>query len=290
MNIDKEWNHQSEIKYPKVNLSQIDVTDRVMQAISRSRAPKKKVWFVIGMATIVILASGFGYAAASWKLFEADGSVALEYRQFMPGDEPVESANLDELRSLIPEGEAALFYIKQDGQFLSLANERVITSYEEFRMDAGNSALPERIGNEYKFSQGTFNHEPIMEHGLMDELMLAAGSSDEPYLYRSVGMGDMTGYYAEFLNEAGSRVTLSGLYGERWSTVNTNLEPLEMIKLQLGDKEAFYMTNEAAGTHQVVWRDSTIDQPVYYELTALMEGGLTAEELKDAALSIIAAS
>jgi len=285
-----KWNsNQQDIRYPEVLLPQIDVTDRVMAAINRPRALNRKPWLAVSIIAIVIVACGFGFAtAASWKLFDGNGWVALEYRAFIPGDEPVGGVDVDKLRGLLPVGDAALFYLKETNDFISIANEKVISSYREFRNMAGDTFPPERIGNDFVFSQGSFSHEHHPDLNLMEELKQAAALSSESYQYGLVDIGEISGFSANYTHAEGTQLTVNGFYGENWATVYSNLEDEEITKLQLGDKEVLYITNRNDGNHQIIWRDQDAGKGIYYKLQAAQNSNVTMEELESTVLSIMA--
>lgn len=280
---------QQDIRYPEVLLPQIDVTDRVMAAINRPHALNRKPWIAVSMIAILIVACGFGFAtAAGWKLFDANGSVVLEYRAFIPGDEPVRGVDVDKLRELLPVGEAALFYLKETNDFISIANEQAISSYSVFRNMAGDTIPPERIGNDFVFSQGLFSHVHHPDLNLMEELKQTAALSSDSYQYGLINIGEVSGFSANYTHAEGAQLTVSGFYGESWATVYSNLEDEEMMKLQLGDKEVLYITNQHDGNHQMIWRDQAAGKAVYYKLQATRNSNVTVEELESTVLSIMA--
>jgi len=249
----------------------------------------RRPWFAMSMIAIVIVACGFSFAtSAVWKLFDTNGSVTLEYRAFMPGDEPVEGVDVNKLRELLPVGEAALFYLKETDNFISLANQQTISSYSEFGVMAGDMIPPERIGDDFVFSEASFIHEHRPDMNLMEELKQAAAMSSEPYQYGLIDMEEISGFSAKYTRAEGTQLLLSGLYGERWATVFSSLENKEITKLQLGDKEVLYITNRSEGIHQIVWREKSAGQAIYYKLQAALNSNITAEDLESTALSIIA--
>lgn len=246
------------------NLPQIDVTDKVMQAISGTTVRRYKSWLAISMAATVILASGFGYAASSWKLFGGDGSVVLEYQSFLPNDQPVD-VTID-LLQYIPEGEAALFYFKDSGSFISQVNEKVVTRADEL-VTAGVVPEPRAdLSQGYTFLNGKLIHNIEPSPQMMEELVQKASQSNEEFVFDLLAHSGTIGYFATYQNAEGLTVTLDSLEGERWKKIFTDNMDHIKEKLQFADgTEALYI-EDAAGKQRIVWMSEANGQLVYYSL------------------------
>jgi len=247
------------------------------------RSSYKKKWVISGIITAVLFACGFGYAAGAWQLFASDGTVALEYREFSPGDGPAEGVDTDVLRKLLNPGEAALFNLKSTDRQIGLANELQYTDYDAFNVQTGSYPPAREIGRSstFKFYTGSLAHSlNVMDivknesrgggvldtHELKesDELLEIAGVTS----YYLVPLGDVTGYHASYRDDSGSELTLQVSYGESWRTVFTQMNEQIMEKITLYTNEAFYITAANGAWHRVVWTEHRGEQFVYLELNA----------------------
>jgi len=243
----------------------------------------KQRWVITGLLTAVLFACGFGYAAGAWQLFAPDGTVALEYRAFSPGDGPIEGVDTDALRKLLNPGEAALFNLKNADQQIGLVNELQYTDYDVFQVKTGSYPPAREIGSSssFAFYTGSLAHNlnvigPVGNedegnnvldtHELKEpkELLEVAGVTS----YQLVPLGDVTGYHASYRDDSGSEVTLQASYGESWRTVFTQMNEQVMEKIALHANEALYITAANGAWHKVVWTESSGGQFVYLELNA----------------------
>jgi len=267
------------------NLPQIDVTDKVMQAISRTPVKKNRNIMVISMAVIILMASGFGYAASTWKLFGSDGTVTMEYRPFQPGDEP-HDVTVD-LMQYIPKGEAALFYFKDSGSFISRVNEIVVTQANELRTDGIVPAPLAALGQEFAFISGNLIHDTKPALQMMKELEERASQSNDEFVFDILPYSDTLGYFATYQNEDGLIVTLDSLEGERWSTIYSDEISQIQGKLQLADgTEALYIEDAASSSLRIEWMKETDGQLVYYKLRSDLHNGASKEKLIELAGSL----
>jgi len=244
---------------------------------------QKRTWVISGLITAVLFACGFGYAAGAWQLFAPDGTVALEYRAFSPGDGPPEGVDTDALRKLLNPGEAALFNLKSTGQQIGLVNELQYSDYNAFSVQTGSYPPAQEIGSSstFKFYTGSLAHSlnvmgtvknetdgsgVLDAHELeeSDELLEIAGVT----AYRLVPLGDVTGYHASYRDDSGSELTFQASYGESWRTIFTQMNEQIMEKITLHTNEAFYITAANGAWHKVVWTENRGEQFVYLELNA----------------------
>lgn len=270
-------------------LPRIDVTEQVMTnirggvVVSRPNGQSKRsrIWYVSVITAVVIFACGFGYAASSWQLFAPNGSVVLEYRNYLPGDEPNSAIDTKMLRDMLAEGEAAVFYIRERKQYIGLANERKYTNYDQFAQAAGTIVPAREIGNGWEYQEGSLMHDL---HIQADQSWGDASAQDN-ISYQKIPLGEKIGYYATYVNAAGDRISINGILGERGRTMYTNLDDLEMNKVSLNGIEAFYIQLKESNAHRIVWAEGESDKSIYYELSS--SGELTREHLTEVALDLV---
>jgi len=261
----------------------------------------KKRWVITGLITAVLFVCGFGYAAGTWQLFAPDGTVALEYRAFPPGDDPFEGVDTVALRKLLNPGEAAIFNLKNTDRQIGLVNELQYTKYDVFQVKTGSYPPAREIGSSssFTFYIGSLAHDlnimsPIKNeskgnnalntHEINEpkELLEMAGVTS----YSLLPLGDVNGYYASYRDDNGMEVTLQASYGESWRTIFTQMNEQVMEKIILHDNEAFYITAADGAWHKVVWTENSGGQFVYLTLNA-RAGDLSRESLIEVAEQIV---
>ncbi|WP_135554604.1 hypothetical protein [Paenibacillus cymbidii] len=290
-----DW--RENLKLWEDRLPRIDRTERIMDAIrSQSEiAPKQeaqqpaakskraKAGYAALMTATVIFACGFGFAADSWKLFAPDGSLALEYRSFMPGDEPVAGVDTAALQRMLAEGQAAIFYLKRQDRYIGLANERQYADYSQFAAEAGNYAPRNEIGQGFAFQSGSFIHE--LNGGIAGEYHAEDSKTTEEISYRTVPLGRTVGYSASYKDERGYEVALTVWFHLPGQTIYTNeMNELNMEKVRVDEAvEAFYLKGKDSDVQRISWGEGDS----YYRLDDLTGGQLSRERMVELALSLI---
>lgn len=270
-------------------LPRIDVTEQVMTSIRgryvdsrpKSQSKRSRMWYVSVITAVVIFACGFGYAASSWQLFAPNGSVVLEYRNYLPGDEPNRAIDTNKLRDMLAEGEAAVFYIPESGQYIGLANERQYTNYDQFAQVAGTIVPAREIGHGWEYQEGSMKHDLRFQ----SDLNWGDASATDNISYRLIPLGEKIGYYATYVNTAGNRVSINSIFGGRGRIMYTKLDDMEMNKVSLNGIEAFYIQLEESNAHRIVWAEGESDKSIYFELSSSEE--ITREELTEVALDLV---
>jgi len=255
--------------------------------ISSGKKPGRMgAWRISLIVAAVLFACGFGYAMESWKLFAPDGSVALEYRGFMPGDESVDEVDTGALRSLLAEGEAAVFYLKDQNRYIGLANERQYTDYSQFAAGVGQRKPLNELGNGFVFQSGSLVHDLRSE--VTDEKDWADRETAEGVSYQAIPLGETVGYYASYGNERGDKVSLSV-----WTNVpdraifTDEMNELEMKKVQIGSREVFYLKGRNSASQRLAWGEGEGDQYAYYRLDDLSAEKMSQERLIEIASVLI---
>ncbi|MBO9610502.1 MAG: hypothetical protein J7639_31400 [Paenibacillaceae bacterium] len=290
-----DW--RENLKLWEDRLPRIDRTERIMEAIrSQSRiAPKQeaqqpaakskraKAGYAALMTATVIFACGFGFAADSWKLFAPDGSLALEYRSFMPGDEPVAGVDTAALRKMLAEGQAAIFYLKRQDRYIGLANERQYANYSQFAAEAGNYAPRNEIGQGFAFQSGSFMHE--LNGGIAGENHAEDSKSAEEISFRTIPLGRTIGYSASYKDDRGNQVALTVSFHFPGRTIyTTEMKELNMEKIRVGEAvEAFYLKGKDGIGQRISWGEGD----GYYRLDDLTGGQLPRERMVELASSLI---
>ncbi|WP_372631632.1 hypothetical protein [Cohnella sp.] len=234
----------------------------------------------------VLFACGFGYAAESWKLFAPDGSVALEYRSFMPGDEPIAEVDTAALRSRLAEGEAAVFYLKAQNRYIGLANERQYTDYSQYAAEVGRRAPLNEVGNGFVFQSGSLVHD--LKWGIEDEKEWTDPKTVEGISYQTIPLGETVGYYANYQNDQGNKVSLSAWFNvPNGAIFTTEMNELDMEKVTIAAKEAFYLQGRDGAVQRVAWGEGSGNQYAYYRLDDLSAEKMPREHLMEIASRLI---
>ncbi|WP_391574629.1 hypothetical protein [Cohnella sp.] len=293
-----DW--QANLTSLKERLPRIDRTERIMAEVrSRSRAEQSQLvissgkkpgrmgaWRISLIVAAVLFACGFGYAMESWKLFAPDGSVALEYRGFMPGDESVDEVDTGALRSLLAEGEAAVFYLKDQNRYIGLANERQYTDFSQFAAEIDRRKPLNELGNGFVFQSGSLVHD--LKWKVTDEKDWADSTTFEEFSYRTIPLGEITGYYASYENDRGDKVSLSVWTNVPDRTILTDeMNELEMEKVQIGAREVFYLKGRDGPAQRLAWGEGEGNQYAYYRLDDLSAEKMPQERLIEIASVLI---
>ncbi|MFD0713103.1 hypothetical protein [Paenibacillus sp. GCM10027626] len=265
------------------DLPAIDVTARVMSAVreraarsTRARALRGKPAYIIGLAAVFIVVSGFGYATLSWKLQREDGRVVMDYRQFEPGDEPVSSReDFAEKQALLPEGTAAFFYEKpsqagEAGRYFSIDNPAMFDSAAQLRQESALPVrVPDQLGDGFQFAEGNFiSGHSHPDEGLMEQLKAEAERSQESFAYAPIDIGDRVGLSLLYKGTAGGEIRVfADAEGERWRTVFTDLKEKHVSEAKVRGMEALLIANQMTGELEVMWIDGEGERAVFYKVS-----------------------
>jgi hypothetical protein len=292
-----QW--QENLSALEERLPRIDVTDRVMAAIrSKSgsgqrlesdRYPIKrksgKALYVSFIAAAVIFACGFGYAAVSWKLFAPDGAVSLEMISVSPNDISIEPIG-PELRDMLHEGEAGVFYLRDQNRYIGLAHERDYgeLEFEQFAAETGTHKPLRELGDGFIFHQGTLMHDL---NKLAPDLNWGDPDGDESVSLRKVPLGKTVGYSAVYRDDSGHQLTLSAWYNipER-QIYSSELDKLVKEKVTIGEIEAFYLKGKDSDMQRMAWAEGEGELHVYYQLFDSAMDKLPRERLVEVAAAI----
>lgn len=273
-------------------LPRIEVTDRVMAAIrtkqgigGRSgRSKRSRLWYTAVIAAAVVFACGFGYAASSWQLFAPNGSVALEYRNYLPGDEPIRGIDTDALRDKLAEGEAAVFYIREQDQYIGLVNERRYSNYDDFAQAAGGRAPARELGGGWEYRTGSLVHE--LQPDWVVQRDKTDFTTDGDVSYRKIPLGPKNGYHATYGDNTGQQMSISATFNERMRTLYTDLAKKQMEKVHLNGIEAFYIREAEGDVHRMVWAEGEGNSFVYYSLSVSSSDERSQDWLREVALEL----
>lgn len=289
-----QW--QKSLSSLEERLPGIDVTDRVMEAI-RSKSgqglesdqypiKRKRAWYVSFIAAAVIFACGFGYSAVSWKLFSPEGTVSLELISVSPNEVSIESIGSD-LRDMLNEGEAAIFYLRDQNRYIGLAHERDYGAleFEQFAAETGMHKPLRELGDGFTFHQGTLMHDL---NKLALDLNWGDPDGDASVNLRKMPMGKTVRYSAVYRDDSGHQLTLSAwynipdrqIYSSEWDT-------LVMEKVTLGPMDAFYLKEKDSDMHRMAWAEGEGELYVYYQLFDSAMDKLPRERLIEVAAAIV---
>jgi hypothetical protein len=281
-------------------LPRIDVTDRVMEAIrSKSgsgqlpesgRSPYKrqrgKALYVSFIAAAIIFACGFGYAAVSLKLFAPDGLVSLEQIGVSPNEVSMEPIGSD-LQDMLDEGEAAIFYLRDQDKYIGLAHEREY-DYSEFEQFAAATGIHEplrELGDEFVFQQGTLMHELDK---LAPDLYWGDPDGEESVSLRKVPLGKTVGYSAIYRDASGHQLTLNAWYNVPDRKIYTDeLHRMVAEKITIGAVETFYLKEKDSDMQKMAWAEGEGELHVYYQLFDSAIDKLPRERLVEVAAAIV---
>ena len=252
-------------------------------AVQSVRRPgKARAMRVSLIVAAVLFACGFGYAAGSWKLFAPDGSIALEYRSFMPGDEPNIEVDTAALRNRLAEGEAAVFYLKAQNRYIGLANEREYTDYSQFAAEVGRRAPLNEAGYGFVFQSGSLVHD--LKWGVADDTAWPDPKTAEELSYRTIPLGDTVGYTASYENGRGSQVSLTVWFNVPDRAIYTTaMNEADVEKVKIGSTEAFYLKERDSDAQRVAWGEGGGERYAYYSLEDLSADKLPRERLVEIA-------
>ncbi len=256
-------------------------------ALRSDRKPRRaRAGYAVFITATILFACGFGYAMESWKLFAPDGSVALEYRGFKPGDEPVDEVNTGALQSQLAEGEAAVFYLKDQNRYIGLANERQYADYSQFAAEVGQRKPLNELGNGFVFQSGSLVHD--LRWQMEDEKDWAGRETAEGISYRTIPLGETVGYTASYENDSGNKVSLSVWFDVRDRAIFTNeMNGLEMEKVQIGAMEVFYLKGRNSASQRLAWGEGEGERFAYYRLDDLSAEKISQERLLEIASVLI---
>ncbi|QNK56929.1 hypothetical protein [Paenibacillus sp. PAMC21692] len=293
-----QW--QESLSSLEERLPRIDVTDRVMEAIrSKSgsgqrlesgRSPFRwrsgKALYVSFIAAAVIFACGFGYAAVSWKLFAPDGAVSLELISVSPNEVSIEPIGPD-LRDMLHEGEAGIFYLRDQNRYIGLAHEREYgdLEFEQFAAETDLHAPLRELGDGFVFHQGTLMHDL---NKFAHDLNWGNPGGDESVSLRKVPLGKTTGYSAVYRDSSGHQLTLSAWYNIPDRQIySSELDKLIKEKVTIGEMEAFYLKDIDSDMQRMAWAEGEGELYVYYQLFDSAMDKLPRERFVEVAAAIV---
>lgn len=252
-----------------------------------ARPRRSRVWQASFLVAAIVFACGFGYAAVTWKLFSPDGTVALEYLKAEPGDILYDDVDTAALRDMLAEGEAAVFYLKEQNRYIGLVNERKYTEadYADFAAKTGSRAPLRELGDGFVFEEGTLVHNMISSPTMVN---WADPAAEANVSYRKVPLGETVGYSAVYSDDRGHRLTLSAMFNIPGRQIYTDeLDQLRLEKIMVDSVEAFYIRELDQEGHRMAWAEGEGEQHVYYTLYDSAANKLTRESLEKAAAVII---
>ncbi|MFF2480377.1 hypothetical protein [Paenibacillus sp. NPDC058071] len=282
-----DW--QTSLSLLEERLPRIDVTDQVMDAVRRrsgTKLHKSRKWYISIAVAAVVFACGFGYAAESWKLFAPDGSVTLEYRSFLPGDEPRDELDTAKLHNMLAEGEAAIFHLMQEDRMIGLANERQYADYAQFASEVGSRAPLKELGDDFNFQSGKLVHD--LKSELAEEIDWTDSKTVDDIRYRMIPLGNVTGYYASYSDNSGHKLSLSAVFNLPDRQIfTTEMNHSKVEKVQVGATEIFYMKDTDSTRQRVAWGEGEGERYVYYRLDDLSTHKLPRENLIEMASAVM---
>lgn len=262
-------------------MAEIRSRSRIEQPQRRVRAGRVSL-----IVAAILFACGFGYAAESWKLFAPDGSIALEYRSFMPGDEPIAEVDTAALRNRLAEGEAGVFYLKAQNRYIGLVNERQYTDYSKFAAEVGLRAPLNEVGYGFAFQSGSLVHD--LKWGMADEIAWPDPKTAEEISYRTIPLGETVGYTASYENDRGNKVSLSVWFNVPDRAIfTTAMNESDVEKVKVGSTEAFYLKGRESASQRLAWGEGSGDQYAYYSLDDLSAEKLSRERLVEIASMLV---
>ncbi|MHA6482425.1 hypothetical protein ACX1C1_11065 [Paenibacillus sp. strain BS8-2] len=277
-------------------LPEIDVSDRVMEAIRNKKRLEPRAipfkWrmgksgYIAFIAAAVVFACGFGYAALSWKLFGSDGSIALELRSISPHESTVELIDPSLLERL-GEGEAAIFYLRDQDRYIGLANERQYgpLAFEQFAAETGAHEPLSELGDGFVFTQGTIRHDL---NKIPPDLSWGDPDGEERVSLRKIPIGAANGYTAKYQDAEGHQLTLTAWYNVPDREIYTDeLDRLMIEKVTINEMESFYMKEKDSSVQRISWMEGEGEQHIYYQIFDTSADKLPREQLIEVAAKVM---
>ncbi|CAH1199010.1 hypothetical protein PAECIP111893_01207 [Paenibacillus plantiphilus] len=286
-------NHQLNQRLAKNKLPIVDVTARVMARIDGIRPQRsfaaRKPLRVASIAAAILIISGFGYAMVNWQLHRADGSVSLEYRNFMPGEESADSLDISELRKQLNPGEAAFFVTlnkKGEAEISGTENYLLYNSLEQLKAVL---ELPLHVTDSLTgtmvFKEGHLIHS--LDNLDLDLLRAELEQSGLDIYMKKVGLGDPQGVSLLYQNDGGGEIRVTAFKGDMWRTVVSDLEDQEIEKIMVHNQEVLAVTEHHTGKRELHWMDEGSSIPMYVTVTTETPEFVSQDELLAAARTIL---